>query len=242
MAVINSTSQIANKATRSKVSKSLKRDKAQAKLARRVQQKKAEASDPSLREARLKANVPRTIERTKEWLGDDVDDERMLPVKVEYPAQSEEAAEGAEPGLDNVHFDMGRLHDLFAPYMNEEVPPSAPTDEPPKPNQEPHPDQGNSVPEDPATQPGNQPRTLITTSPRPSEFTLAFVHELGGLFGGSRNCDVIPRKTKRFELTRVCRWACERGYASMVVIGEAHGGRNRSGPSTLHHISQVDPL
>ncbi|PLW40365.1 hypothetical protein PCASD_07281 [Puccinia coronata f. sp. avenae] len=164
---------------------------------------------------------------------DDVDDERMLPVKVEYPAQSEEAAEGAEPGLDNVHFDMGRLHDLFAPYMNEEVPPSAPTDEPPNPNQEPHPDQGNSVPEDPATQPGNQPRTLITTSPRPSEFTLAFVHELGGLFGGSRNCDVIPRKTKRFELTRVCRWACERGYASMVVIGEAHGGRNRSGPTHM---------
>ncbi|KAH9441294.1 hypothetical protein MJO28_015729 [Puccinia striiformis f. sp. tritici] len=230
MAVINSTSQIANKVTRSKVSKSLKRDKAQAKITRRVQQKKAEAADPSLREARLKANVPRTIERTKEWLGDDEDDERMVPVKVEYTPQTEEGADGAEPGLENVHFDMGRLHDLFAPYMNEEITPQAPTDQPPNPEEgeESHPDQGTSQPA-----PDVQPRTLITTSPRPSEFTLAFVHELGGLFGGSRNCDVIPRKTKRFELTRVCRWATERGYGSMVVIGEAHGGRNRSGPTHM---------
>jgi len=233
MAVINSTSQIANKVTRSKVSKSLKRDKAQAKLARRVQQKKAEAADPTLREARLKANVPRTIERTKEWLGDDLDDERMLPVKVEYSAQTEEGTDGAEPGLENVHFDMGRLHDLFAPYMNQDIPPAAPTDEPPHPEQDPQPDQALNRPEEPAVEPQDQPRTLITTSPRPSEFTLAFVHELGGLFGGSRNCDVIPRKTKRFELTRVCRWACERGYGSMVVIGEAHGGRNRSGPTHM---------
>ncbi|KAA1067845.1 hypothetical protein PGT21_018551 [Puccinia graminis f. sp. tritici] len=233
MVVINSTSQIANKVTRSKVSKSLKRDKAQAKLTRRVQQKKAEAADPSLREARLKANVPRTIERTKEWLGDDNDDERMLPVKVEYSAQTEEGADGAEPGLENVHFDMGRLHDLFSPYMNEEIYTSTPADEPPNPEEEPHPEQGTSQPE-PAAQPEQQqPRTLITTSPRPSEFTLAFIHELGGLFGGSRNCDIIPRKTKRFELTRVCRWACERGYGSMVVIGEAHGGRNRSGPTHM---------
>ena len=202
MAVINSTSQIANKVTRSKVSKSLKRDKAQAKITRRVQQKKAEAADPSLREARLKANVPRTIERTKEWLGDDEDDERMVPVKVEYTPQTEEGADGAEPGLENVHFDMGRLHDLFAPYMNEEITPQAPTDQPPNPEEgeESHPDQGTSQPA-----PDVQPRTLITTSPRPSEFTLAFVHELGGLFGGSRNCDVIPRKTKRFELTRADR-------------------------------------
>ncbi|OAV96076.1 hypothetical protein PTTG_02102 [Puccinia triticina 1-1 BBBD Race 1] len=232
MAVINSTSQIANKVTRSKVSKSLKRDKAQAKLTRRVAQKKAEAADPSLREARLKANVPRTIEGTKEWLGDDGDDERMLPVKVEYLPQTEEGADGAEPGLDNVHFDMGRLHDLFSPYMNEEIPPAVPADAPPNPPEDSHPEQGTSQPE-PTAPPEQQPRTLITTSPRPSEFTLAFMHELGGLFGGSRNCDIIPRKTKRFELTRVCRWACERGYASLVVIGEAHGGRNRSGPTHM---------
>lgn len=226
MVVVNSTSQIANKATRSKVSRRLKHDKAQAKLSRRVQQKKVEAADPSLREARLKANVPRTIEGTKEWLGDDVDDERMQPVKVEYHARMDEGPDnGAEGGFDNVHFDMGRLHDLFAPYINQEDPSQPPGSEPVDAGDQPHPEQ--------APRQSEHPRTLITTSPRPSEFTLAFIHELGGLFGGERQCDVIPRKNKRFELTRVCRWACQRNYASMVVIGEAHGGRNRSGPTHM---------
>lgn len=211
MVVINSTSQIANKVQRSKVLQRLKHNKVQSKLSHRLQRKKAESADPSLRETRLKENVPRTIEGTREWFGDEDGDERMMPVRVEM-------AEGDETGdLDDVKLDMGRLADLFEPYRD---PPSlAPVEA------------GASPEEQPETTPPHHGRVLITTSPRPSEFTLAFIPEVANLFGGKRHADVIPRKTKRFELSRVCRWATERGYGSMVVVSEAHGGRNRSGPS-----------
>ncbi|CAH7683946.1 anticodon-binding protein [Phakopsora pachyrhizi] len=224
MAVINSTSQIANKVTRSKVWRRLKHEKTQAKLRRRVQQKKDESADPSLRRVRLEKNVSRTIEGTKEWLGCNDNDERTLPVRVEVSQNAEAAEGGEEMGYGDIKLDMGRLADLFTPYEEQatgKVPEKAIND-------------SNSLDQaiNEPTLPDHK-KILITTSPRPSDFTLAFIHELKNLLGGERHCDVIPRKTKHFELRSVCRWACKRSYGSMVVIGEAHGGRNRSGPTHM---------
>ncbi|KAG0149741.1 hypothetical protein CROQUDRAFT_59030 [Cronartium quercuum f. sp. fusiforme G11] len=216
MVVINSTSQIANKAQRSKVLQRLRHERLQSKLSHRVQRKKDEAANPRLREARLRENVPRTIERTREWFGDENGDERLMPVRVETAGDDEDGA-----GFDEVKLDMGRLADLFEPYNQ---PPPDPTVNGQAQKE------GEEDTEPIVLEHG---RVLITTSPRPSEFTLAFIQELANLFGGKQHADVIPRKTKRFELRRVCRWAGERGYGSMVVISEAHGGRNRSGPTHM---------
>ncbi|KAH9814676.1 anticodon-binding protein [Melampsora americana] len=223
MVVIGNASQIANKVQRSKVLQRLRHDKLQAKLSERVARKKAEAADPSLKVKRLKENIPRTIENTREWLGDQREDERLMPVKVEMGDENQE-------GYDEIKLDMGRLADLFEPYNNQnasEPPPEAGAEDPTAEQ-----DLENNIEDESASTPQDN-RVLITTSPRPSLFTRAFIHELANLFGGKHRADVIPRKTKRFELSRVCKWAIERGYSSMVVIGEAHGGRNRSGPTHM---------
>lgn len=223
MVVIGNVSQITNKVQRSKVLQRLRHDKLQAKLSERVARKKAEAADPSLKVKRLKENIPRTIENTREWLGDQHEDERLMPVKVEMGDEGQE-------GYDDIKLDMGRLADLFEPYNNQNATESLAEAEAEDPTAEQDLEE-NIQDESALTSKDNQ--VLITTSPRPSLFTHAFIHELANLFGGKHRCDVIPRKTKRFELSRVCKWAIERGYSSMVVIGEAHGGRNRSGPTHM---------
>ncbi|MBW0551800.1 hypothetical protein O181_091515 [Austropuccinia psidii MF-1] len=241
MAVINSTSQIANKQTRSKVSKKLKRDKAQEKLNKRLKQKKSEKIDPSLKLERLKINIPRTIENTKNWLGNQIDDQRTLPVKVHYLShhqgqdQSQNQSQSQDQNqdqnqtdFDQVKFDLGSLGDLFTPY---DAQLSNPPQSPPHQNIENLQDPSQEI--DQVNHFIDHKRTLITTSPRPSHFTLAFIHELASIFGGARQCDVIPRKTKRFELRRVCRWAIQRDYGSIIVLGEDHAGRNRSGPTHM---------
>jgi ribosome production factor 1 len=82
-----------------------RREKAQAKLKRRLAQKAAERADPSLKEARLAANVPRTVDNTKQWIGDDGEgDARLRPVQL---------AEGTEG--DEVKLDMAGLEKLFPP-------------------------------------------------------------------------------------------------------------------------------
>lgn len=108
----NKTSSIRNASARSAALKRHKHLRTQSKLSRRLQQRKAEEADPSLREERLKRNVTRTIENTREWKGDaeGEEDNRVRPVGVEVVPPTEEGTE------EEVKLDLGSLASLFASY------------------------------------------------------------------------------------------------------------------------------
>ncbi|GAA5989079.1 hypothetical protein JCM11641_002297 [Rhodosporidiobolus odoratus] len=96
----------------------------------------------------------------------------------------------------DVHVDMGTLSNLFpaAPEPVEGAPPRT------------------------------EPKVLITTSPGkpPSLFTKAFLEDFQALLGGKSRADVVPRRSPKFELGRVARWARKRGYGAIAVVGEDH--------------------
>ena len=67
-------------------------------------------------------------------------------------------------------------------------------------------------------------KVLITTSPGkpPAPFTKQFLDDLQALLGGKKRADVVPRRSPKFELGRVARWARKRGYGAIMVVGEDH--------------------
>lgn len=129
----------------------------------------------------------RTIENTKEWLGDseEYSDPRTRPAKVEVDSTT-----------GDVRVDLGTLSNLF---------PSAPL-----------------LPEGVVPKP--EAKILITTSPGkpPAPYTKEFLEDLQALFGGKGRADVVPRRSPKFELGRVARWARGRGYGAIAVVGEDH--------------------
>ena len=156
---------------------------------------------------RLRANVPRTVENSRVWVGEDADgevvDARTVPVKV---------LPGAE-GDESIRLDMAGLEDLFP----QETPihmqqPEASTSQ----------QRIEEEAEAPVKQLPGHGKVLITTSPRPSKAMFSYLKELQSLLGGDRYSSVIPRKNKRFVLSKVCTWAAERGYSALVVVGEDH--------------------
>jgi len=84
------TENIKNKMKRADVVAKLKHDKAQKKLEMRKQRKKEEEADPSKKEERLKKNIPKTLENTREF------DETIVDVDDEEVMQDEETDEFAE--------------------------------------------------------------------------------------------------------------------------------------------------
>lgn len=90
-----------NKIRRSEAHRDHVRDKAKAKLQKRLQRKKDELADPALRAARLAdpAHIPRTIENTKVFIGEETNDKRTMPVQV--------------VDEETFQLDMGGLEDLF---------------------------------------------------------------------------------------------------------------------------------
>lgn len=199
---------IKNAARREHLSQQSAKSKSKAKLSRRLEIKKAEAADATgeLKRKRLAENVPRTIERTKEWVGgdgaeldgededaakdgqEDKGDARTRPVRIK--SSTANGANNGE-GEGDIELDMAGLEDLFAPLQNEEDP--------------------NHPPRGPI---------LLTTSPRPHGPTYAFLNELQSLLGGKKYAEVLPRKNARFELSRVVKWAKKRGYSAIMVVGE----------------------
>lgn len=69
-----------------------------------------------------------------------------------------------------------------------------------------------------------EPKVLITTSPGkpPAPFTKTFLDDLQALLGGKKRADVVPRRSPKFEMGRVARWARGRGYGCIMVVGEDH--------------------
>lgn len=80
-------------------------------------------------------------------------------------------------------------------------------------------DEAGAAPGPPA-----EPKVLITTSPGkpPTPHTRGFCEDLQALLGGKTRADVVPRRSPKFELGRVARWARKRGYGAIMVVGEDH--------------------
>ncbi|TNY21657.1 anticodon-binding protein [Rhodotorula diobovata] len=178
-------SKIRNKQVRSDLNQKRKKDLRQAKLKKRIARKEAEA-----RGEHVEKGIPRTIENTREWLGDEDGedaDPRTRPAPVTVDDQT-----------GDVNVDMGSLSNLF---------PMAP---PPQPTP------SGFLPPD--------AKVLITTSPGkpPAPFTKQFLDDLQALLGGKKRADVVPRRSPKFELGRVARWARKRGYGAIMVVGEDH--------------------
>ncbi|GAA5899189.1 rRNA-binding ribosome biosynthesis protein RPF1 [Sporobolomyces salmoneus] len=185
-------SKIRNKVVRGEMNQKRKKEQKQAKLKKRIARKEAEARGET-----VERGITRTIENTREWLGDEdgeYADPRTRPAPVTVNEQT-----------GDVTVDMGTLSNLF---------PIAP---PPPPQAE-----GSSSSS--TTTPATEPKVLITTSPGkpPHPFTKTFLDDLQALLGGKKRADVVPRRSPKFEMGRVARWARGRGYGCIMVVGEDH--------------------
>ena len=132
--------------------------------------------------------ITRTIENTREWLGDEEGeyaDPRTRPAPVTVNEQT-----------GDVTVDMGTLSNLFPIAPEPQLPLTTAT----------------------------EPKVLITTSPGkpPAPFTKTFLDDLQALLGGKKRADVVPRRSPKFEMGRVARWARGRGYGCIMVVGEDH--------------------
>lgn len=77
-----------------------------------------------------------------------------------------------------------------------------------------------------------EPKILITTSPgKPSSLaTIAYCEDLVALLGGKNRADIVPRRSPKFELGKVARWARGRGYGAIAVVGEDHSKPSKLSP------------
>ena len=221
------SSLIKNKSMREKVYAEEKKAKIQTKLQRRLALRRAEEADPTLREERLKQNVPTTVENSKEWIGDGWQgadrkrgenegiDRRTLPVQF---------AEDDDDGLQRL--DMAGLEDLFPEDLSAFTIPLA--QEPVQRGENVGNETQTESPEASTsaqtldTEPPSRGLVLITTAPHPCFETLDFAKDFQSLLGGPDYAQIVPRKTARFELSKISRWAASREYSALVVIGEDH--------------------
>ncbi|BGP52526.1 hypothetical protein JCM8202_000405 [Rhodotorula sphaerocarpa] len=186
-------SRVRNKVVRGELNQKRKKDLKQQKLKRRLERKEAEARGET-----VERGIPRTIENTRQWLGDE-DGEYADP-------RTRPAAVSVNDETGDVTVDMGTLSNLF------------PTNAPPA-TAEGAEDEAGAAPGPPA-----EPKVLITTSPGkpPTPHTRGFCEDLQALLGGKTRADVVPRRSPKFELGRVARWARKRGYGAIMVVGEDH--------------------
>lgn len=231
---------IGNKMARSEQHKKDKHAKSAAKLKRRMAQRKAETANPALKVERLAKNVPRTVENSKTWVGmdeeGDILDPRTVPVKVLQDAETGE-----------YKLDMAGLEDLFPEEDQLTLGPGVSK----KPaSAQSHTDTPAAEPTQPEASTSTLPAdveddlasilsleqgpVLITTAPRPSKPTFAFLDELQSLFGGKKYAHIVPRANARFQLSKVCAWAAKRGYRALLVVGEDHKNPSKA------HASESD--
>ncbi|KAK4050433.1 Ribosome production factor 1 [Microbotryomycetes sp. JL201] len=171
--------------------KEQQKDKLKRRIARREAEKRGEV---------VEKGFTRTIENTREWLGDDEEyaDPRTRPAQVDVDGNT-----------GDVRVDLGSLATLF--------PATAEQDE--------HSTQAStSTAAASAPLPRADAKVLITTSPgkKPAKFVKEFLDDLQALLGGKSRADVVPRKNPKYELGKVARWARKRGYGAIAVVGEDH--------------------
>jgi ribosome production factor 1 len=179
---------------------------------------------------RLAANIPRTIENTRQW-----DSSSYLTMNPEELAAAQARAYEAS-GLANPAVNAGAEDDEESDEDMEdadEQPEAGPStskktaevataaeDEDAPENAEEEADDDAEEEEQAPPVSTEPPRILMTTSPRPTKATYAFCEELRMVFPGG---EFFKRPTGRgFELGRVARWAGKRGYQAVIVVNEDH--------------------
>ncbi|KAJ9114414.1 hypothetical protein QFC20_001557 [Naganishia adeliensis] len=238
---------IANAMKRSEVFKKDKKQKRQAKLDRRLEQRKAERNGEEgaeLKRQRLATNVPRTLDNTREYdpnsyLTANPESLASLAarrkiVRQEAPAaddsEEDDEEEGSEEEDEEPQAGPSRLQgrkargdadeemdDRF--QMDEDMPDAEVGEDDAEAEAEGDEENADEQPEAPP-QYMAPPRILLTTSPSPTKATYEFLAELRSVFPGA---EVRKRlKGKGYEMGRIARWAAKREYAAMVVVNEDH--------------------
>ncbi|GFZ48012.1 Brix domain-containing protein [Saitozyma sp. JCM 24511] len=261
------TKGIGNAMKRGEVHRKNKREKAQEKLKRRMEFRKAEKQKggvgEELKKERLAKNIPRTLDNTRVY-----DSSSYLTANpATLKAAAERAAEASrrvngEPELVSDDEGGDEDEDEEMEDEDEEMPEAGPsrpkaavaqaTGDDGKPAEDADEDgegadeEAEEVDEEQPEQPAYvlPPKILVTTSPSPCKETYAFCEELKNVFPGG---EFFKRpKGKGFELGRVARWAAKRGFGAMIVVNEDHKAANAvtlinlpAGPTAYFKLSSV---
>ncbi|WVF67910.1 hypothetical protein IAT40_002672 [Kwoniella sp. CBS 6097] len=259
---------IKNAFKRSEVHRKTKREREQAKLARRMEIKKAEkdkVNGAALRAERLAKNVPKTLDNTRQfdatsYLTADPNTLRDLEEKAARASRMVNGEEAESEDDDDEEEEKGDSDDEDE---DEEMPEAGPSR--PKKAQtagaqdgEEAEDDGEDAEEGEAedgAEEGEQhdpsqvilpPKIMITTSPSPCKFTYQFCDDLKNVFPGG---EFFKRPRGRgFEIGRVARWAGKRGFGALIVVNEDHKAPNAitlinlpAGPTAYFKLSSAVP-
>ncbi|BFZ55452.1 Ribosome production factor 1 [Savitreella phatthalungensis] len=205
----------------------------------RRERRKLEDSDPTLREERLKNNVPVTIDAKRQYdptryvISDDVKREENDGDEVQSPQGLSVDADDGETGSSSQTQTQTRTRASQTSLDDVEVKDEQ-LDEDVKP-QVPHVD-------DLCTKDGM--KTLITTSPNPTKISYHFMTVLQSVFPLS---ETIRRGTGKYTIGDIAKYASNRGYQNLVVVNEDRKKPNAvslirlpAGPTAYFTISSLD--
>ncbi|KAJ9121645.1 hypothetical protein QFC22_002265 [Naganishia vaughanmartiniae] len=246
---------IGNAMKRSEVFKKDKKNKRQAKLTRRMEQ-------------RLAKNVPITLDNTREYdptsyLTANPDSLASLAARRKIVRQEAPVTEDSEEDEDEDDEDEEEDEPQAGPSrlqgrkakegdddkamderfeMDEDMPDAEKVGEGEEENEA----EDETSENKPQAVPEYAPplRILLTTSPSPTKATYEFLAELRSVFPGA---EVRKRmKGRGFEMGRIARWAAKREYAAMVVVNEDHKRPNAitvinlpAGPTAYFKLSSI---
>ncbi|WWC98462.1 hypothetical protein V866_005353 [Kwoniella sp. B9012] len=248
---------IKNAFKRSDEHRKAKREKEQAKLARRMEIKKAEKNKENgaaLKAERLAKNVPRTLDNTRQfdatsYLTADPATMRDLEEKAarasrmingEEPEEDDEESDDEDGDEDEEMPEAGPSKQRNTQADNEEE--EGDDDEEVEEEEQEEEQQQEILPD----QPMPPPKILITTSASPCKLTYNFCDDLKNVFPGG---EFFKRPRGRgYEIGRVARWAGKRGYGALIVVNEDHKAPNAitlinlpAGPTAYFKLSSVIP-
>ncbi|OCF36038.1 ribosome production factor 1 [Kwoniella heveanensis BCC8398] len=239
---------IKNALKRSEVHRKTKREREQAKLARRMEIKKAEkdkVNGAALRAERLAKNVPKTLDNTRQFDATSylTADPQTLRDLEEKAARASRMINGEEPEEDDSEDDEDGDEDEAGDSDEDEEMPEAGPSRPKKAQpaarraEGANDEEGDEEEDGEGAEEGSEqtpegseqidpnqvvlpPKIMITTSPSPCKLTYQFCDDLKNVFPGG---EFFKRPRGRgFEIGRVARWAGKRGFGALIVVNEDH--------------------
>ncbi|WRT70776.1 uncharacterized protein IL334_007775 [Kwoniella shivajii] len=241
---------IKNAFKRSEQHRKTKREKEQAKLARRMEVKKAEKdkeNGAALKAERLAKNVPRTLDNSRQFDATSylTADPATLRDLEEKAARASRMINGEEPEEEEDEESDGDNGEDDGDE-DEEMPEAGPSN--PKTHRSKEKENGDVDEEEEGEdadiaeeagageeeegdqleiipdQPQLPPKILITTSASPCKMTYNFCDDLKNVFPGG---EFFKRPRGRgYEIGRLARWAAKRGYQAFIVVNEDHKAPN----------------